>query len=231
LLNASSSGLTVTKAYFTNASTTGFSNTGYTWLSGVSTGNASSSGLTVSGLSTLGILNASGSTTLSSLTAGLVRSTAGGALFIGKASLTADVSGVLPIANGGLGFDASAVQKGDLITGTGAGTMGIQTVGANGLCLTASSTTASGVAWTSCAAAAGGIQNLNGLTATSQTFSTSSSGGLDLKIVSASSDHQFILQPAANYAIPLSASTTEWSTAYSWGNHASAGYLTSATAA
>jgi len=35
----------------------------------------------------------------------------------------------------------------------------------------------------------------------------------------------------AGYAIPTTAKQTDWDTAYSWGNHASAGYLTSATAA
>ena len=33
---------------------------------------------------------------------------------------------------------------------------------------------------------------------------------------------------ASGYAIPTTAKQTEWDTAYSWGNHASAGYLTSA---
>lgn len=36
---------------------------------------------------------------------------------------------------------------------------------------------------------------------------------------------------ASGYAIPTTAKQTEWDTAYGWGNHASAGYLTSATAA
>ena len=35
----------------------------------------------------------------------------------------------------------------------------------------------------------------------------------------------------AGYAIPTTAKQSEWDTAYGWGNHASAGYLTSATAA
>ena len=35
----------------------------------------------------------------------------------------------------------------------------------------------------------------------------------------------------AGYAIPTTSKQTDWDTAYSWGNHASAGYLTSATAA
>lgn len=35
----------------------------------------------------------------------------------------------------------------------------------------------------------------------------------------------------AGYAIPTTSKQTDWDTAYGWGNHASAGYLTSATAA
>lgn len=35
-----------------------------------------------------------------------------------------------------------------------------------------------------------------------------------------------VLSLTANYNIPLTASTTQWSTAFGWGNHASAGYLT-----
>lgn len=36
---------------------------------------------------------------------------------------------------------------------------------------------------------------------------------------------------SAGYALPTTAKQTEWDTAYGWGNHASAGYLTSSTAA
>ena len=39
------------------------------------------------------------------------------------------------------------------------------------------------------------------------------------------------LSYTAGYSIPTTASQTNWDTAYGWGNHASAGYLTSATAA
>ena len=36
---------------------------------------------------------------------------------------------------------------------------------------------------------------------------------------------------ASGYSIPTDTKQTNWDTAYGWGNHASAGYLTSATAA
>lgn len=39
------------------------------------------------------------------------------------------------------------------------------------------------------------------------------------------------LSLTAGYSIPTTSSQTNWDTAYGWGNHASAGYLTSATAA
>jgi hypothetical protein len=39
------------------------------------------------------------------------------------------------------------------------------------------------------------------------------------------------LSMTSGYAIPTTASQTTWDTAYGWGNHASAGYLTSSTAA
>jgi hypothetical protein len=50
---------------------------------------------------TLLSVNTFGSTTIANLTAGLIKSTANGALFNGLASLSSDVTGILPIANGG----------------------------------------------------------------------------------------------------------------------------------
>ena len=133
----------------------------------------------------------------------------------GTASATTlTLANALAPAYGGLGFNASIVAKGGLITGTGSGTFGLQTVGSDGLCLTASSTASSGVAWTSCASASGAITNLNGLTASSQTFSTSTSGGLQLNITSSGSNHTFALQPVSGYTVPLTASTTQWSDFY-----------------
>lgn len=133
----------------------------------------------------------------------------------GTASATTlTLANALAPAYGGLGFNASTVAKGGLITGTGSGTFGLQTVGSDGLCLTASSTATSGVAWQNCASASGAITNLNGLTASSQTFSTSTSGGLQLNITSSGSSHTFALQPASGYTVPLTASTTQWSDFY-----------------
>jgi YVTN family beta-propeller protein len=74
-------------------------------------------------------------------------------------------------------------------------------------------TTGTGTQWiaTSSLGIIGGIQSLNGLSTLSQTFSTSTSGGLDMFITSSGSNHTFTLQPSAGYNIPLTASTTQWS--------------------
>ena len=83
-------------------------------------------------------------------------------------SLTADVSGILPIANGGTGqFTASAAfnalspitNVGDLIIGTGTNAAGRLAIGSNGLCLVANGTTAT---WSSCAAGAVGGSGVSG---------------------------------------------------------------------
>lgn len=81
------------------------------------------------------------------------------------------------------------------------------------------------------AGAGGGISSLNLQTGSSQTFATSTTAtGLTQTITSASNIHTWNLSLTSGYVIPLSASTTEWATAYGWGNHAAAGYLTSASA-
>lgn len=71
----------------------------------------------------------------------------GGVPAFSAVSLTADVSGLLPPTNGGIGADVSSVAKGGLIAGTGASAFGIRTIGANGLVLTADSSQATGMAW------------------------------------------------------------------------------------
>jgi hypothetical protein len=61
-------------------------------------------------------------------------------------------------------------------------------------------------------ATGGGITSLGEQTGATQTFSTSTSGGLSLFINSSANNHAFTLQPTANYSVPLTASTTEWAT-------------------
>lgn len=57
------------------------------------------------------------------------------------------LSSALPLAQGGLGFNASGIAKGGLISGTGAGTAGITTVGGDGTVLSADSGSAGGIKW------------------------------------------------------------------------------------
>jgi len=57
-------------------------------------------------------------------------------------------------------------------------------------------------------------------------FATSSATGLNLNISGSGSTITFNPQLQSGYNIPLTASTTNWNTAYGWGNHATAGYLT-----
>lgn len=55
----------------------------------------------------------------------------------------------LPVSleNGGTGVDLSGAAKGDIISGTGAGTVGLTNVGADGLVLTCDAASAGGVKW------------------------------------------------------------------------------------
>lgn len=57
------------------------------------------------------------------------------------------VAGIVPLANGGLGFDASGVVKGSMLVGTAGGALGLKTVGSNGQVLTADSTSVGGIKW------------------------------------------------------------------------------------
>lgn len=56
-------------------------------------------------------------------------------------------SGQLAMARGGLGFDASSIAKGGVISGTGSGTAGITAVGTNNYLLVADSTQTGGIKW------------------------------------------------------------------------------------
>ena len=115
--------------------------------------------------------------------------------------------------------------------------------------------------------AGGGITSLAGQTGATQTFSTSTAGGLDLTVVSNLNDHEFQisldadriiptttdytswtnaageahatatediiglefdaqeLNTSTGYEIVLTASTTEWATAYGWGDWSGEGFL------
>ena len=77
---------------------------------------------------------------------------------------TSTVTGLLALARGGLGFDASAMAKGGIVSGTGAGTAGLTAVGADGTVLTADAASAGGVKWT-VAAGTGTVTTVSVVTA------------------------------------------------------------------
>ncbi len=101
------------------------------------------------------------------------------------------------------------------------------TVGTAGYVL---QTTATGTQWVATSSlgfvTGSGLISLNGQTGNSQTFATSSSGGLSFNVTSSGDIHTFTAGLSSGYIIPLTASTTEWTTAYGWGDHSAAGYLT-----
>jgi hypothetical protein len=70
-------------------------------------------------------VQANGSTTITSLSAGVVQSTATGGLYIAPVSLTTQVSGVLPIANGGTATTSSPTVIGQLLGAHGSGSWGV----------------------------------------------------------------------------------------------------------
>jgi hypothetical protein len=72
------------------------------------------------------------------------------------------------LAQGGTGANFSAIALGGILSGTGAGTLGITTLGTNGYVLTANSGAPGGVAWTS---------PTSGGTVTSIAFSSPLTGG------------------------------------------------------
>ena len=129
---------------------------------------------TVNGISLSGTVTSSGNLTLGGTLSGV--------------SLTTQVSGTLPIANGGTGqttataaFDALAptTTKGDLIASDGTDNVRVP-VGTNGYVLTADSTAASGVAWA--AGGGGGSVSVSNDTSTSTNlyplFAAATSGTL-----------------------------------------------------
>lgn len=80
----------------------------------------------------------------------------------------------------------------------------------------------SGSNWQDIATSSLGISGAGTVTSVDMTVPT----GLSISGNPVTTSGTLALSLASGYVIPKSASTTEWDTAYSWGNHASAGYLT-----
>lgn len=95
------------------------------------------------------------------------------------------------------------------------GAFGCVPVGSAGTALFASSTSASGYEWK-------GVAGAGTVTSVDMTVPT----GLTVSGNPISAAGTLTVTLTAGYNIPLTASTTNWNTAYGWGNHATAGYLT-----
>jgi hypothetical protein len=146
---------------------------------------ASSSG------SSLFTVGPNGSTTISSLIAGPVRSTSAGQLYNGLISATSEIAGILPISNGGTGI-YNVPGDDQILVGNGTAYQ-LQTLPS---CNASTekiiySTSTNSFACGTDAGAGGGITSLNGLTAAGQTFSASSDSNLQLTITSSGSVHTF----------------------------------------
>lgn len=87
---------------------------------------------------------------------------------------------------GGTGA-TSTPSAGTILVGVNASRYGLLAIGANGLCLVASSTATLGVSWESCGA---GITSLNGSTSSTQTFAVASSSNT-LSIGTSNGVHTF----------------------------------------
>ena len=91
----------------------------------------------------------------------------------------------------------------------------------NGECLT---TDGSNNVWsTSCGRS---ISSLNGLSTSSQSFATATSGNLSLNISSNGNIHTFTPVIAPGFLLASTSDFSNWNTAFSWGNHATRGYAT-----
>lgn len=135
-------------------------------------------------------------------------------------SLTLGWAGTLAPARGGLGFDASPVAKGGVLAGTGAGTFGLTSVGADGQVLTADAASAGGVKW---AAASGGLSG-SGTTGTIPMFT--SAGVLGNSILTqeapAMDGASLLLSP---FVVRVAAGATLITTTLSVGSGATVGTL------
>lgn len=116
------------------------------------------------------ILYASGATTLTPLAAGAAGNVlkSGTAPSWGKVALASDVSGVLPVANGGTGGTLPVANGGtgttsltanNVLLGNGTSALQVVAPGASGNVLTSNGTT-----WASAAPPAAGVTSVNGLT-------------------------------------------------------------------
>jgi hypothetical protein len=120
----------------------------------------------------------------------------------------ANVTGTVAVANGGTGATTAANARTNLLPSYSGNALKVLSVNAGG----------TDVEWTTAAGAG---------TVTSVAMSVPT--GLEVSGSPITTNGTLAVSYASGYAIPTTAKQTNWDTAYSWGNHATAGYLTSYT--
>lgn len=120
-------------------------------------------------------------------------------------NVTTSVTGVLPVANGGTG--ASSLTDGGILLGSGTGAITAMAVLADGAIVVGDGTTDPVV--------------LAALTSSTGTLKHEY-GGLEADV----SAYNGILKISGGATSSITDNSANWDTAYGWGNHASAGYVT-----
>jgi hypothetical protein len=116
---------------------------------------------------------------------------------------TSDVTGFLPVAKGGTGSSNPSEARINLLPSYSGNALKVLSINSGG----------TEVEWT--AASGSGTVTSVGMTVPT---------GLTVDGSPVTSDGTLAVTYSAGYSIPTTAKQTEWDTAYSWGNHASAGY-------
>ncbi len=120
----------------------------------------------------------------------------------------ANVTGTVAVANGGTGATTAANARVNLLPSYSGNALKVLSLNAGG----------TDVEW-----------SVSAGTGTVTSVAMSVPTGLTVSGSPVTTDGTLAVTYSAGYAIPTTAKQTEWDTAYGWGNHASAGYLTSYT--
>jgi hypothetical protein len=120
----------------------------------------------------------------------------------------ANVTGTVAVANGGTGATSAAAARENLLPSYSGNALKVLSLNAGG----------TDVEW-----------SVSAGTGTVTSVAMSVPTGLSVSGSPITTDGTLAVTYSAGYAIPTTAKQTEWDTAYGWGNHASAGYLTSYT--
>lgn len=157
-----------------------------------------------------GGVNIDGQTRLATSLTGLLRATSG-IVSTSTVSLTADITGVLPVANGGTNI--ASYTTGDLLYASGATTLSKLGIGSTNHVLAVVGGVPAWVATSTLGfgGGSGGITSLNSQTGATQTFASSTTGFNDFQITSSGNVHTFTL-PSASASVRGLLTSADWST-------------------